>query len=598
MSTFRVLPFVSVLVLATFVLALDQERKSLVETPVLREARDAGIGERIPDLEVKTIEGRSGALSSFMGEQGLVIATHSVDCPLSKKLLPSLARIKAEFEKKGIAFLLLNPMEHETKEGMCAALEGVGLEVPYVHDPEGGVRGALGITTTTEVLVIDRARTLVYRGAVSDQVGLGYTLDAPRREFLRDALLALLDRQPAPLEATTAPGCALEKTGPMVEPRGEVTYHDRISRILQRNCQECHRAGEAAPFDLLTYEDARGHRAMMRRVVESGAMPPWFATEDSGPWLNDRSLSDRDRSDLLAWIDAGCPEGDAADAPVERSWTPGWKLGEPDLELKTPLSFPIPAEGTVPYQYATVSGKIKEDCWVQAMEIRPSAPENVHHVLVFVEYPENHPRAAEQPDYKGGERGFFAGMVPGQSLTVYPPSVAKFLPGGARLRFQIHYTTNGIKTKDKTSLGLWLADGKPLHEVQTLGITNNRIAIPPHAGNHADSARLRLPEDGFILGYMPHMHLRGKAFRFDMTLPGQEPATVLDVPHYDFNWQLIYQLLEPLPVPAGTTITAHGWFDNSAGNPANPDPSQTVRFGEQTWEEMLIGYMDWYPAGE
>ncbi len=329
-------------------------------------------------------------------------------------------------------------------------------------------------------------------------------------------------------------------------------------------------------------------------------MPPWFAalpeSTDAGlaiHWANDRSLADEDRQDLLSWIDGGIPEGNPADAPLPRQYPAEWEIGEPDLELQIPKSFAVKADGRMPYQHARVETGLTEDRWIQAVEIRPTNPAVVHHVLVFVLNAE-----AESEREIDEEAGFFAAYVPGNTFQVYPEGFAKKLPAGSRLVFQLHYTPNGTATSDQTRLGIVFSDKPPKHMIRNAGISNHRIAIPPGASNHQETASLNVPADVRLLAFMPHMHLRGKAFRYDLVLPDGQRELLLDVPRYDFNWQLEYRLSEPLDVSQGSRIELAGWYDNSDQNPANPDPSTTVRWGPQTDDEMMLGYVEYVLRNE
>jgi len=562
--------------------------------PEVLDPRDHGIGRLLPDFEFVDVNGDRGRLSDYAGNRATVIAMHSVDCPLSKKFTPKLARLQEQYGDKGLAVLLVNPTQATTAEQVEAFREEYGLDsVRYVLDADQKIAATLRATSTTDAFVIDASRTLRYRGAVDDQYGLGYVLDAPRRTYLMDAVLAALDRRLPGVAATSAPGCALEIDAKPVASSSEITYHNRVSRILQQNCQKCHRPGEVGPFPLLSYEDAVRNKGMMKYVVSNELMPPWFASGSDHEWGNDQSLSERDREDLLAWIDAGCPKGDPKNAVAAVQWTEGWQIGEPDLIVETPRVFRVPAEGSIPYQYTKVRLPLEEDRWVQAMEIRAGAPEVVHHVLVMVKYPRRHPKDLEQPDFMDGLGGYFAVMVPGQGPTVFPEGTAKFLPRGSTLIFQMHYTPVGKERFDQTKMAFVFADEEPLHEVKTRGVAEVRFAIPPGADNHAVTARHRFNHDTTMLSLFPHMHLRGKAFRYELEYPDGEKETLLDISRYDFNWQLLYRFRDPIDVPAGSVLTVTGWFDNSKDNPANPDPNKTVYFGEQTWEEMMIGYFDW-----
>ncbi|MEM9703246.1 MAG: redoxin, partial [Planctomycetota bacterium] len=394
------------------------------------------------------------------------------------------------------------------------------------------------------------------------------------------------------IAATTAPGCELfygEKE-PTPAPT-KITYHNRVSRIVQANCAECHREDGIAPIGLTTYEEARDYAGMIASVVQRGVMPPWFAAPQPGEsaetphWANDRSLSDAEKADLLAWIDAGAPEGDPADAPLPISFPDGWLIGRPDAVFEFPQPVPVKADGVMPYRYVSVETNFKEDRWVRAIEVRPGEPSVVHHVIVSL---------------RGGaisERdGYWGVYVPGNSTLEYPEGYAKRLPAGATLRFQMHYTPNGTATEDSTRIGLIFAKEPPQHEVKVAGIANPRLRIPAGAANHKETASLRLPYDVDVLGYLPHMHLRGKAALYEVeTADGSE--TLLDIPRYDFNWQLLYRLAEPQRLKAGDVIRFDGWFDNSADNPANPDPTRVVPWGQQTEDEMHLGYVEYVIPG-
>ena len=569
------------------------------EGPAVLDPREAGIGRLVEDVELNQAGGKILRLSEFKGRP-LVVALAGPDCPLSKKYLPVLAGMAREYRARGVEFVVVSTAADAGAEAVRQALATGGYEGQVAAGIDRKLASALGARRTTDVLVLDSARTLVYRGAVDDQFGLGYSLAAPKRTFLRDALDAVLAGTRPQVEATEAPGCELEigaaAAGEADAARAPaaVTYHNRVSRIVQRNCVDCHRAGEGAPFALSTYDEVRGKAKTIKRVVARGIMPPWYANPEVGHWSNDRSLSEQDRADLLAWVDAGAPEGDAADAPAERKFVEGWKIGKPDAVFEAPHPFKIPATGAMEYQRVAVQTHLPEDKWVTAVEIRPSSPAVVHHVLVFAVYPPNHPRLGEQPRYRDGLDGYFAGLVPGEGSVVYPRGVAKFIPKSALLIFQIHYTPNGTATEDRPKIGLVFSDTPPQHELSTRGVFDTKFRIPPGEANFPVTATHQFRQPWRLLSFMPHSHVRGKAYRYELIYPDGRTETVLDVPRYDFNWQLQYHLRDPIDVPAGTRLKVTAWYDNSDKNPANPDPTATVRFGDQTWEEMMIGYFAGY----
>jgi hypothetical protein len=413
---------------------------------------------------------------------------------------------------------------------------------------------------------------------------------------LVDALDAVLSGKRPSVEATSAPGCALTfETVPMER---AVTYHDQVARILQRNCVTCHREGGVGPFALDSYKKAEAFKGMIKVVVENGTMPPWYAAppaDGNSPWANDRSMSKQDKADLFAWIEAGCPEGDAKLAPAPLKFHEDWSIGEPDHVFQIPRKIDVKATGQMPYYHLRVETNFSEDKWIDAMEVLPTDRSVVHHVLVFiVEDGKISGRGLFDVDES---TGFLMGYVPGTDHVIYPEGQAKRLPKGATLLIQMHYTPNGKATSDQTKFALKFADKPPTKEVQVYGIVNRTFAIPPGAAAHSDTRTVTVPRDLYVTSLMPHMHVRGKAFKFEAKYPDGRREVLLDVPRYDFNWQITYRYREPKFMPKGTQITATGTFDNSDKNPANPDPTKTVHWGLQTTEEMLLGYVEYYVPG-
>jgi thiol-disulfide isomerase/thioredoxin len=559
--------------------------------PSILKPSAAGVGRQIPDVPFTDLDGKPGKLSDYRDAKLLVVAQTSTSCPLCLKYAPTLAALEKEYAAKGVRFLFLNCVPPDRPADMRKAIETHRFQGRYVHDQDQRLAAALSAASTTETYVLDPTRTVIYRGAVDDQYGLGYAKDAPKTKYLAAALDAALAGKPIAVAATEAPGCALDPD-PDAGPKSAVTYHGRISRIVQNHCEACHRTGGVAPFTLSSYQDVVGHAAMIRKVVERGTMPPWFAKspdDKRAMWANDPSLSEADKKDLIAWLTGGRAEGDPADAPRPRTYPGEWEIGAPDVIFQIPKPIKVKANGTMPYQNVTVPTNFDEDKWVQALEVRPTARDVVHHVLVFVGAPGGRRFAGEDDE----RAGFFAAYVPGTSNLIYPDGYAKKLPKGATLKFQIHYTPNGTATEDQTRLGLRFASKPPEHQVHVTGLPNVRIKIPPGAPAHAESASMRVPADVRVLAFMPHMHLRGAACKYEATLPDGTKRTLLDIPKYDFNWQITCRLVEPIPLPKGTNIKFTGVFDNSANNPANPDPTKTVRWGPQTEDEMLLGYVEY-----
>lgn len=562
-----------------------------------------GVGRQIKPLVFSDIDGKQHQLPDQETASRLtVFCLTSTTCPLSRRYLPTVARMAAE-AAAGVRFVLVNPIASDTPETIAAAAAAAPQAI-YVHDPEGRLCQQLAATSTTDVVLIDAKNTVVYHGAVDDQYGFGYAREQPQRRYLADAIDAVLSGVHPEVAATDAPGCDL---GFEVQASGEasVTYHGRISRIIQRHCLECHRDGGLGPFSLETFADLAAHAGMIDTVVTNRTMPPWFAA-DSGArpagdhplvWANDRSLAAADREDLLAWLRGGRPLGDPAMAPAAITFPDEWQIGTPDAIWEFSEAIPVQATGVMPYRYITVDTGLSESKWVRAIEVQPGDPEVVHHVIISIEQTGQDAGTLAEREVDG----LWAAYVPGQAVWEYPDGLARFLPAGARLVFQMHYTPNGNATTDRTRVGVIYADEPPTHEVRVKGIANHRIEIPPHAARHQEVASLRLPVAATVLGFLPHLHLRGTACRYEVIDSDGNTETLLDIPRYDFNWQLLYRYAQPRTFRAGDTLRFSAWFDNSAGNPANPDPTATVHWGQQTFDEMLLGYVEYVlpdvPAG-
>lgn len=360
-----------------------------------------------------------------------------------------------------------------------------------------------------------------------------------------------------------------------------VTFHKDVEPILQNRCQGCHRPGEAAPMPLLTYQQARPWAKAIRAALLEGKMPPWQADPRYGKFVNDLRLAPGEKETLVAWIDGGAPEGSPADAPKPRGFVEGWRIPKPDVVFEMQQDFNVPATGTIDYQYISVPTHFTEDKWVQAAEVRPGNRAAVHHAIVVI-------------DSADGELGqeYLAGYAPGMSPQMWKPGQARLVKAGATLVFQMHYQATGKPAKDRTKIGLIFAKKPATEQIVAMQAAAHWLAIPPGDANYRVTASETIREPAMLVGLRAHMHLRGKSFTFRARYPDGETETLLDIPHFDFNWQPYYYLAKPKPLPVGTRIEAIAVFDNSVNNLANPNPRATVFWGPQTWDEMMIGWFD------
>jgi hypothetical protein len=379
------------------------------------------------------------------------------------------------------------------------------------------------------------------------------------------------------------------------------TFNKEVLPILQKRCQDCHRPGEAVPMALIGYQESRPWAKAIRQAVITKKMPPWFADPHVGKFSNDRSLDQSEIDTLVAWADGGAPEGDPKDAPAPRQFVEGWSIGKPDLVLEMPNAFEIPAKGVIEYQYVILPTHLTEDKWILATEVRPGDKSVMHQVITSIREPGSKWMADEKPGVpfvpaKGSRAGAqltagLGGYVPGQALPPADfPRRATLLKAGSDIVLQLHYTTNGKPTTDKTKIGIIFATEPPLARVIGGNSALLRLAIPPGDPDYKVEAMSTVQYDCDLISMMPHSHLRGKAFEYRIIHPNGETETVLRVPKYDFNWQLTYYPAKPIHLEKGTKVQVIAEFDNSADNKYNPDPTKEVHWGEQTFEEMMMGY--------
>jgi len=385
-----------------------------------------------------------------------------------------------------------------------------------------------------------------------------------------------------------------------------VTYARDVAPILQKNCQGCHRPGEAGPFPLLTYEQARPWAKAMKEAVLLKKMPPWFADPHYGKFSNDRSLAPKDAATLAAWADAGTPLGDPKDLPPPVDFVEGWSIPKPDIVYELPHAYEIPASGTIEYQKVIVPSGFTEDKWVQFAEARPDNRAQVHHMILFIREPESHWLRNQKPgeffvapkttdpdvDTSALPSDFLVGYAPGQPAEMLPAGQAKLIKAGSDLVLEIHYTTNGKASVDRSKFGLVFAKEPPKERVLTLSATNGTFRIPPGDPNYKVDSSFELGTGVTLASVHPHMHGRGKDFEYRIVYPGGKTETLLRVPRYDWHWQLWYNLATPIDLPKGTRIECTAHFDNSPNNPDNADPTKEVTWGDQSWDEMMVGFFD------
>jgi peroxiredoxin/mono/diheme cytochrome c family protein len=555
------------------------------------------VGRKIESFALRDFRGKETNLDEFKDAKLLVVGFFGTECPLVNQYAGPLQAIADKYKDRGVATIVINPNVQDSIAEVAHWTELHKLTLPVLKDPSGAVADQFAAERTPEIFVLDADRIVRYAGRIDDQFGVGFQRPKATEHYLVAALDELLAGKAVSKAETDAVGCRIGRARTPDE-TSKVTYSNQIARIFEKRCVECHREGEIAPFPLRTYEESFGWAAMIDEVVSDLRMPPWNADPAHGKFKNDARLSDEEKQQIHQWVKAGAPQGDPKELPEPRKFTVGWRIPEPQQVVKiTPQPFKVPAKGQVNYQYFVVDPGFKEDKWIRAAEIRPGNRGVVHHIIAFIRTPNAGPPDGEHPGGRPAqmkntiESDWLVAFAPGSQPMNFPTGLGKFVPAGSKLVFQVHYTPNGSPQTDQSTLGLVFADARTVKkEVGTWRAVNPKFAIPAGDSNYEVKAQHVFRKDTLLLAMFPHMHLRGKSFRYEVVYPDGKQEVLLDVPRYDFGWQNSYILAEPKRLPAGTKLICTAHYDNSESNLSNPDPAATVRWGDQTWEEMMIGY--------
>ena len=548
------------------------------------------IGSKVSNFTLKDYRGKTHSLKDYQDRKFVVIAIVGTECPLVKLYGSRLADLSERYGRKGVGFIGINANVQDNITEIATYARRHKIEFPILKDLGNAVADKLGAIRTPEVFVLDEKRIVRYWGRIDDQYGVDYIKEEPSRRDLEIALDELLAGKEVSQPVKKASGCYIGRVREANE-NSKITYSKQIARILQNRCVECHRQGEIAPFSLTTYDEVVGWAETIEEVVREQRMPPWHADPKYGHFSNDRSLTETEKQQIYEWVKNGAPEGDKNDLPEKKTFVSGWQLPrKPDAVVKvSPEPVKVPATGTVKYKYFITDPEFTEDKWFNCAEIRAGNNAVVHHILVFSapkDKVKNTLRAVG-----GGRDSFLVGYVPGSRFEPYPKGMAKRIPAGHVLVFQVHYTPIGTATEDQSVIGFNFVDPKTVtHEIKTVSASHQFLRLPPGDNNRKVEKSSRPLKGGKLLGFMPHMHLRGKSFRYEAIFPDGTRKIMVDVPNYDFNWQTAYRLKEHITVPKGTRIHCTAHYDNSENNLNNPNPKKTVYWGDQTWEEMMIGY--------
>lgn len=541
------------------------------------------VGKQIANFELHDHLGTAHALKDWADKKALVVVFLGTECPLAKQYGGRLAELASKYEAKGVAFVGINANQQDSLAEIDHYVREQKINFPILKDPGSLVADQFGAKRTPEAFVLDGKGTVRYWGRIDDQYAIGYAKSEPTKSFVAKALDELLAGKEVSQPASEPVGCFIGRVS-RTKPTGDVTYTKHVAGILHKHCVRCHRPGEVAPFAMTGYEEASAWAETIREVIDDGRMPPWHANPQHGKFFNEARLSKDEKQLLRSWVANGCPQGDPADLPTLKPFTDGWQIKQPDVVYKMAEPYQVPATGIVEYQFFTLEENLKEDKWIKMAEARPGNRAITHHLILFYQEPG---KPFEPIDALFNS---IVGFAPGLPPAIYPAGVYRRIPKGSKLILQAHYTPNGSPQTDQSEVGIVWADPKEVKKEMIVGAALNfRFQIPPGDNNFRLEAIDKIGQDSVLYAMTPHMHLRGKAFRFEAIFPDGREEILLDVPRYDFNWQNSYGLAEPKFLPQGTQIRCKAAYDNSEENLANPDPTALVHWGDQTWEEMMVG---------
>jgi peroxiredoxin len=545
-------------------------------------------GQVVDNFRLLDQNGKSHELYYSSDMKAVVLMVHGNGCPIVRQAVPALREIREKYQSQGVEFLLLNSNLQDKRDDVAAESKEFNVDFPILLDEAQLIGEQLGVVRTSEVFVIDpKSWKLVYRGPMDDR--LSYEKQRPAsKHYLTDALDAVVAGKPVKVPKADGVGCLVNFPERDLKPtHAQISYSKQIAPMLVEKCTACHQTGGVAPWAMTKYDVVKGFAPMIREVVRTQRMPPWHADPHYGEWQNTRGLSDDQRKLLVHWIEAGAPRGTGPDPLTSvKPDTNEWKHGKPDLIVEVP-AYDIPATGVIEYQYPKVKNPLGRDVWITAVEIHPGAKQAIHHIIA------QDPVVLNGQQRGGNGGGNLAGFAPGMSPIVYPADTGVLFPKDADFVFQMHYTPNGKAVTDHSKIGFYFreADNPPKYPLRLTALTDFRFQIPPGAKEYGTTVSRDITRDMLVYNFMPHSHLRGKSGTMSVVYPDGKQEILLNVPKYDFNWQTVYEYKEPKKIPAGSKLVWNFNWDNSTQNPGNPDPTKSVKWGDQTFEEMGIGFV-------
>jgi peroxiredoxin len=542
-------------------------------------------GREVPNFLLLDYKGDAYELHRAEGRAVVLFFTGN-GCPIARQSISKIRELRKKFGEQGVTFWMVNSYANDDRKSIRKEAEEFKAgSLAVLQDQSQALAIGLGVQRTCEAIALNtKDRTIFYRGGIDDQLSEGAKKPAPTARYLEKALTEFLAGQKISEPSAPVHGCliAFEKTSDEGAP--QISYATQIAPLLQAKCVSCHSPGNIGPFAMSSYGKVKNKARMIEEVVVARRMPPWHADPHYGKFENDRSLTTAETQTLLRWVQQGAPRGEGDD-PLEKVVVeaPEWPLGKPDYIVKLPKVEEIPATGVLNYRHILVKSPLPQDSWLGAVDVRPGNRKVVHHVIARMKY-----KGAR--DDGSGRGAALIGWAPGAMPARFPEGTGKFLAADAMIDFEMHYTTMGSPQTDQSEIGLYLLPAKPPLALEDRAALDTDFTIPPGETDARTFGVYGFKRDSLIYGLSPHMHLRGSWMKYEALYPDGSREMLLSVPRYDFNWQTTYRFATPKRVPKGTWLLCTGGFDNSRHNPANPDPAKRVEWGDQSWDEMFIGF--------
>jgi hypothetical protein len=539
--------------------------------------------KRVGDFALLDQLGYFHQLSYYDDHKAVALLVQSNGSKATRKQIEAFKAAQARYQEQ-VEFFMINP-RGDQRTAVQQQLKAYGTDIPVLMDDAQIVSESMGVNRTGEVFLLHPATTeVLYRG--------------PADKAFTKAIDQVLAGQPVRKSKVRVRGEAVTYAAKVAHKKSAVSYSKDIAPIIADNCARCHREGGIAPFAMNSHAIVKGFAPMIREVVMTKRMPPGQIDPGIGHFKETFALTNEEQQKLMQWIEGGASQDGTVDPLTQLTWpATKWAYGEPDLIIKVPPQ-QIPAAGVLEYIRVVVPIEgLDRDRYVRASQYVAGDRTVLHHTL----------NQLIPPDFKknGGRIDFgyqdpnaarITAYIPGAQPQLEPPNTGGLLKKGSSIALQLHYTTNGRATTDASEIGLWFYPDDQVPSERMTGdcaciFVKGWDPIPPFDNDHEMQQTITIPKEAYLYSMLPHMHFRGKRMRFYAEYPDGTKEELLNIAKYNYNWQLEYELAEPKRMPAGTKIRAVAAFDNSKQNKANPDPSRTVPWGLQSWDEMFFGAM-------